>query len=88
MYSECHNPPIEMPHCDMEPTIEMGVDGVIILCGTNNLRDESPEVVAKKIFKFGNACKQQGRTSCSVKYCAQNRFDRTRSEMEKSKCSS
>ena len=36
----------------MEPTIEMGVDGVIILCGTNNLRDESPEVVAKKIVNL------------------------------------
>ena len=43
---------VEHMYSYMEPTIEMGVDGVIILCGTNNLRDESPEVVAKKIVKL------------------------------------
>ena len=43
---------VEHMYSYMEPTIEMGVDGVIILCGTNNLRDESPEVVAKKIVNL------------------------------------
>ena len=43
---------VEHMYSYMEPTIEMGVDGVIILCGTNNLRDESSEVVAKKIVKL------------------------------------
>lgn len=36
----------------MESTIEMGVDGIIIMCGTNNLRDESPEVIAKKMVNL------------------------------------
>ena len=43
---------VEHTYSCMEPKIEMGVDGVIILCGTNNLRDESHEVVAKKIVNL------------------------------------
>ena len=36
----------------LEPTISMQPDGIIILCGTNNLRREAPHETANKIIKL------------------------------------
>ena len=43
----------------LEPTISMQPDGIIILCGTNNLRKEAPHETANKIIKLAVETKRR-----------------------------
>ena len=43
----------------LEPTISMHPDGIIILCGTNNLRRERPQETANKIINLAVETKRR-----------------------------
>ena len=43
---------VDHMHSYMEPSLSMNPDGLIILCGTNNLRREQPEETANKIINL------------------------------------
>ena len=43
----------------LEPTISMQPDGIIIMCGTNNLRRETPQETANKIIKLAVETKRR-----------------------------
>ncbi len=36
----------------VEPTMKMNPDRIILMCGTNNLRDDQPEIVANKLISL------------------------------------
>ena len=43
----------------IKPAIDDKLDGIIILCGTNNLRSESPEETAKKLIDLATETKKK-----------------------------
>ena len=43
---------VDHMHSYMEPSLSMNPDGLIILCGTNNLRREQPDETANKIINL------------------------------------
>ena len=45
----------------LEPTISMSPDGVIILCGTNNLKKEPPDITANKLIDLAISTKRKVR---------------------------
>ena len=55
---------VDHMHSYMEPSLSMNPDGLIILCGTNNLRREQPDVTANKIINLAVTVKRR------VKYVA------------------
>ena len=55
---------VDHMHSYMEPSLNMNPDGLIILCGTNNLRRERPDVTANKIINLAVTAKRR------VKYVA------------------
>ena len=52
---------IEHMHSYLEPTINMNPDGVIILCGTNNLKKEPPDLTANKLIDLAISTKRKVR---------------------------
>ncbi len=50
---------IEHMHSYLEPTIGMNPDGVIIMCGTNNLKKEPPESTANKLIDLAISTKRR-----------------------------
>ena len=43
----------------IKPAIDDKLDGIIILCGTNNLRSESPEETANKLIDLATETKKK-----------------------------
>ena len=52
---------IEHMQSYLEPTISMSPDGVIILCGTNNLKKEPPDITANKLIDLAISTKRKVR---------------------------
>ena len=52
---------IEHMQSYLEPTISMSPDGVIILCGTNNLKKEPPDITANKLIDLAVSTKRKVR---------------------------
>ena len=50
---------IEHMHSYLEPTIGMSPDGVIIMCGTDNLKKEPPESTANKLIDLAISTKRR-----------------------------
>ena len=45
----------------IEPTLQSKPDGIIILCGTNNLKSDSPETIANKLVDLAKGAKTKVR---------------------------
>ena len=49
---------VEHMYSYMQPTISFNPDGIVFMCGTNNLRNESPEETANKIINLALTAKK------------------------------
>ena len=50
---------VDHMHSYMEPSLSMNPDGLILLCGTNNLRREQPDETANKIINLAVTAKRR-----------------------------
>ncbi len=56
------------------PTIKKQPDGLIVHCGTNNLRHDEPEVIASKILNLATESKKENKECSSFKSNSERGF--------------